>query len=230
MIGNDIVDLRDAETRPGERTPAFDTRVFTSAERARIAGAPDPVRERWTLWAAKEAAFKLARKCQPGSSFIPRRFEVELNGSWKPGAADWKRAGRVNWEGGSFDCDWVSGPGFVHALCREIGAPPPDCLMCERVEALAAKGAHPDAPSRAVRRLALRVLARRMEVDEDALEIRKRGRIPFLYQDNQRLAADLSLSHHGQQVAFACRLEGTVGHPLSTRPPAPSALVGGLRP
>jgi len=230
MIGNDVVDLRDAETRPGKRTPAFDARVFTSAERARIAGAPDPARERWTYWAAKEAAFKLARKCQPGSSFIPRRFEVELGGGWKQAAAQSQRTGRVLWEGGSFDCDGLSGPGFVHALCREVGAPPPDYLICERVKSLSAKGAHPDAPSRAVRRLALRALARRLEVDEEALEIRKRGKIPFLYKGDQRLAADLSFSHHGQLIAFACRLEGMAGHSLSARLPAPGSQVGGLRP
>ena len=101
--------------------------------------------------------------------------------------------------------------------------------MRERVEALAAKGAHPDAPSRAVRRLLLRVFARRMKVDEKALEIRKHGGIPFLYHRGQRMAADLSLSHHGEQVAFACRLGEMAAYSPSVSPQAEAAVARGLR-
>ena len=76
MIGNDIVDLRDSDARPTERTPAFDARVFTPAERQRISASPDGVGERWLTWGAKEAAFKLARKRDATVAFIPLGFEV----------------------------------------------------------------------------------------------------------------------------------------------------------
>ena len=39
MLGNDIVDLGDPETRPGARHPRFDARVFTREERAALAAA-----------------------------------------------------------------------------------------------------------------------------------------------------------------------------------------------
>ena len=78
MVGNDVVDLRDPESAPETLHPRFDTRVFSEAERAAIAASPDAARLRWKLWAAKEAAYKLARKISPTTIFAPARFEVAL--------------------------------------------------------------------------------------------------------------------------------------------------------
>ncbi len=59
MVGNDIVDLGDAETCNGPSHPGFDARVFAPVERRALAASPAPNRLRWSLWAAKEAAYKL---------------------------------------------------------------------------------------------------------------------------------------------------------------------------
>ncbi len=219
MIGNDIVDLRDSDARPTERTPAFDARVFTPAERQRISASPDGVGERWLTWGAKEAAFKLARKRDATVAFIPLGFEVV------PGVergrsdsalvnAPRRFCGRVHWGDSVFDCDWVLAENFVHALCRLPGAKAPDCQAVERIE-----GVHGGFgldqrgnPSVAVRRLALRKIARFLAVDERALEIRKRDRIPCLWLEGEPLAGDLTLSHHGAMVAFAW--EPPSGHRL----------------
>jgi hypothetical protein len=39
------------------------------------------------------------------------------------------------------------------------------------------------------------------------------GRVPMLERDGVRVAADLSLSHHGRWVAFACELAGSTLSP-----------------
>ena len=62
MVGNDIVDLRDPQSRSESLHPRFDTRVFSERERRIIGEAADSERVRWKLWAAKEAAYKLMRK------------------------------------------------------------------------------------------------------------------------------------------------------------------------
>ena len=62
MIGNDVVDLEDPETRPETFRPRFDERVFDPVERRAIAHDPRPHARRWAHWAAKEAAYKLARQ------------------------------------------------------------------------------------------------------------------------------------------------------------------------
>ena len=201
MIGNDIVDLLDADAQATERTPAFDARVFTQGERERIFAAADGVRARWLMWAAKEAAYKLARKRDGDLSFSPRRFEV---GAWTvvdaPGRPGTRLEGHVRAEELILDCEWISEPGFVHALCRLPGTPPPQCMAIERIPVL-------DDPGEAVRRLAIDEIAQTLGAAENAFRIKKRGRIPFLWFRDREAAADLSLSHHGSLVAFACRLD-----------------------
>lgn len=69
----------------------------------------------------------------------------------------------------------------------------------------------PAGHSRAVRRLALDRIATRLGVAPARLSITKRDRIPELRVDGARFGADLSLSHHGRVVAFACRLPVSAG-------------------
>ncbi|MGH7855988.1 MAG: 4'-phosphopantetheinyl transferase family protein, partial [Candidatus Binatia bacterium] len=78
MVGNDVIDLRDPETAPGSQHPRFDARVFAPAERALLGASTDARRLRWILWAAKEAAYKVARKIDARAVFSPRRFVVDL--------------------------------------------------------------------------------------------------------------------------------------------------------
>ncbi|MGH7818850.1 MAG: 4'-phosphopantetheinyl transferase superfamily protein, partial [Candidatus Binatia bacterium] len=75
MIGNDVIDLRDPETFTEH--PRFDERVFAPAERELLAAAGDARRLRWILWAAKESAYKLARKLDARAVFSPPRFVVD---------------------------------------------------------------------------------------------------------------------------------------------------------
>ena len=78
MLGNDVVDLRDPETHT--RHPSFDARVFTETERRSLDASPDPHAMRQMLWAAKESAYKAARRRDPRVVFSPIRFETVLDG------------------------------------------------------------------------------------------------------------------------------------------------------
>ena len=62
------------------------------------------------------------------------------------------------------------------------------------------------APSDAVRDLARRDLAARFG---GGLSVAQRGRVPVLHRRGEPLPADLSLSHHGRFVAFACASEAS---------------------
>ena len=85
MLGNDIVDLGDPESRAEGRHARFDGRVFDETERVLIDAAPEPERVRWLLWAAKESAYKAARKEDPHTVFAPSCFVVRLEGDARGG-------------------------------------------------------------------------------------------------------------------------------------------------
>lgn len=181
MVGNDVVDLRDPELLAHPGGERFDARVFGPSERRRIDAALDPVRVRWALWAAKEAAFKLAVKRAPGLAFRPIRFEVAEDDASVaiPGQAPC--ALRIGHAGD-----------HLHAVAWDEERPP--LASTGRIASEA-----PEAQSRGARELALRALAR-AGVDEP--RIGREGRRPVLCCAGGT-TRDLSLSHHGRVVAFA---------------------------
>lgn len=182
MLGNDVVDLREA-ARP--RHPGFDARVFGAEERRRIQAAPGL---RWAFWAAKEAAYKRARRADPGVVFSPVRFEVTIGADGR---------GRVRHAGKAWAVRVERSAERIHAVAADTAD------GTERARAGVASLRDGADPSAAVRRLALRELAPALGVAPDALRIERRERVPWLYVEDGRPAMPLSLSHHGRFIAWA---------------------------
>jgi len=204
MLGNDVVDLAHHGTQPGAQHPRFDARVFSERERALIAGNPSqPLR--WVLWAAKEAAYKAAKKLDRAMVWAPARFEVEL---------DSRLGGCVRHGERAFLLRVEQTSAYVHVLAQDSAAlaalrsAASDALHSAASNALhcgVAEHASPDASAEA-RAFACRTLAARLGISEARLAVAKNGRIPVLCADGALASADLSLSHHGRFVAFACEL------------------------
>ena len=199
MLGNDVVDLGDPESRAETRHPRFDARVFDETERTLIAVSVEDERERWLIWAAKESAYKAARKEDPRTIFAPSRFVVRREGRGRLGVAVGDRDFRI---------DVRADAEYVHAVARRVGDPPR--ALCTAVALLASAGDDATA-SVAVRRLAVARLAARLGVPAAYLAIRREGRLPTLWLRGRRTTVDLSLSHHGRFVAFACTIPAAGG-------------------
>ncbi|MBE0557548.1 MAG: 4'-phosphopantetheinyl transferase superfamily protein, partial [Proteobacteria bacterium] len=65
-VGNDVVDLNEPDNRGKSGDDRFLGRVFTAEERELIARAAAPNTLLWSLWAAKEAAYKAVSGDDPG--------------------------------------------------------------------------------------------------------------------------------------------------------------------
>lgn len=186
MIGNDVVDLADPETRAEALHPRFDARTFTPSERALLACAEDGNRLRWALWAAKEAAYKAARQLDPAARFHPRAFAVER--------------GAVRFGARSFRLTLREAEGALHAVAVPAGA------SAGAVDFGVASVASEREAGAAARALALRAAARLLGVPAGELEIVREGRRPRLLRRGAPAGAALSLSHHGRFAAFALRV------------------------
>lgn len=193
MVGNDVVDLGDREVLEGPSHPGFDARVFCAEERAVLERSPAPDLLRWTLWAAKEAAYKLARKRDPRVAFSPRRFAVALEAPDRAVVrhGSLRLAVRIAAAGHA-----------LHALALDVD-PPGERLVW------AVEPRRRADPSRAARRLAARVLAEELGLPTSAFRFGRRGRAPTLAVEGRPGSLDLSLSHHGRYVAFACQVGST---------------------
>ena len=193
MIGNDVVDLGDADSRIAEHHPRFDRRVFAPAERDLIAASRDGERLRWLLWAAKESAYKAARRLDARMVFSPVRFVVSLGS---------ETAATVDAPCGPFDVELDADAEHVHAVAR-----PRDDAGATVYSAVArlGPGAAETTSSAAVRRVTVTTLARLLDIPERDLTLDRDERVPRLHIGGRPTAAAVSLSHHGRFVAFACR-------------------------
>jgi phosphopantetheinyl transferase (holo-ACP synthase) len=184
MLGNDVVDLADPETRT--RHPGFDARVFAEPERRAIETSGDPHATRQMLWAAKESAYKAARRRDPNTVFSPLRFEVDLGADGR---------GVVRHAGELFQVEVTRSGDCIHAIA---------CCDTEpsRIQRGVANTTGRNA-SAAVRVLALADLSNTLGVPTDDLSIERRGRIPELCFRGALVGAPLTLSHHGRYAAYA---------------------------
>ncbi len=208
-IGNDIVDLCDPETRPWGLHPRFDQRVFTPAERERIGPDEQGNRMRWLMWAAKESAYKAAKKRDPRTIFSPRRFEVELRG---------ERAGIVRFGDSVFSLLAELSDELVHV----VAAPAAELVQTARgavgrpasgtgrrfalyfeTALLSSRARDALVAGLEVRQMAARALGSWLEIPRQRIELIRRGRVPRALFQGVRLPIDLSLSHHGRFGAFA---------------------------
>jgi len=202
MIGSDVVDLRDAESRPESFRPRFDERVFTPEERRAIEHDADPLACRWAHWGAKEAAYKLVKQLDSEFIFSPGRWRVEFESRAK--GPDRERRGRLEIPTSgerparSIELRSFETSDRVHVLAIPMGSD--WSAVTSRVERLVPPRI--DA-SLAVRELAAHEIARRLGVARSRVTIAKRNRIPLVLLDGSPADLSLSLSHHGAWIGFA---------------------------
>jgi hypothetical protein len=178
--------------------------VFGEPERRRLETDGDPTRMRWILWAAKESAYKAARRRDPSVIFSPRRFEVQLDAAL---------CGRVRYPGGALGVRVELFGDCVHALAAAAPHEPETLL---RGVAVIESGD----PSERVRALAVGALAQHFDSAPGALCIRSVGRVPHLFLHGSATDHPLSLAHHGRVAAWACALR-----PRAARRAAAPALL-----
>lgn len=190
-VGNDVVDLEDpaiAQTHLRERWVA---RVCCESELALLAVAPEPKVLLWSLFAAKEAAFKAISKQEHAQPlvFAHRRFVVSADlrsVTWEKQAL-WLRIDR-------------EGP-CIHAVAWTD-----DEVPVSGVELLEA-GADPSAAARAL--LVRELGANGLSVERAPLPGSWNGLgPPKLFRDGVEVQLDISLSHDGRFVGFAADSSG----------------------
>ena len=192
LVGNDVVDLHDPDSRPEALHPRFDTRVFTPDEREALETSACPHSLRWTLWAAKESAYKVAKKLDPTVRFLPRDFEVRRTGG----------ASVVAHETDSFDIRFERTDEWVQAVATITAANAPSThrMVNTGIERLEEPGTD---PGRTVRELVRADLGSQMNLPPGQIQIDADLGIPVAVWRDRALPVDLSLSHHGRFVAWA---------------------------
>jgi hypothetical protein len=208
MIGSDVVDLRDAESRPESFRPRFDERVFSREERRAIAEDADPLARRWAHWGAKEAAYKLVKQIDPAFVFAPGRWAAHfapISGGEQPAPVR-ERRGWIELSASKQAEPWrIDLRSFETSDRVHVVAIPIDSDWDAVDMGVAVCQPQSEDPSVAVRELAAHAIGRRLGVARTRVTIGKRGRVPIALLDGEPAALSLSLSHHGAWIGFATR-------------------------
>jgi phosphopantetheinyl transferase (holo-ACP synthase) len=87
VIGNDIVDLKQAEKDSNWRRPGYLNKLFTTGEQFLISAVEVPDEMVWLLWTMKESAYKIMSREQKLRTFAPAKL-VCSNLILHPGSAE----------------------------------------------------------------------------------------------------------------------------------------------
>jgi 4'-phosphopantetheinyl transferase superfamily len=189
LVGDDVVDLDDPAV--ARTHPRFADRITSPEERVMLAHVPPGERTLllWSLFAAKEAAFKVTAKLAASPVFAHASYVV---------APDFAS---VRWESRDLALGVVRGDGFVHAVATT--GPRPVAAAISRLRGGDA--------SREARQLLARELAPSLGVAAERVAVVREPRPgswdgfgpPRLVVGGEPSALDISLSHDGRFVSFA---------------------------
>jgi phosphopantetheinyl transferase (holo-ACP synthase) len=203
LVGNDIVDLREA----GTPSPRFVARVLAPEERA-AARAPADV---WRRWSAKEAAFKALARRAPALPFAHRRFVVDVEaGVVRHPEGDVQ----VAWsalDGEALSCVGWQGPGEVVGATAALDDVEAEAAAVGRSLSPREAAGIVGRPSHGVRMLAKLTICEHLAIEWAEVEVlRPGGAAPQAWWRGARLPGiELSLSHDGRYVACAVALESS---------------------
>ena len=171
--------------------------MFAPAERAQLAASRERARLRWVLWAAKEAAWKAARRSGLALPFHPAEVETALAPA-RGGGFD----GAAALGGLAFAVRVEVADDVVHAVARAPSLAP------ARVRAALRRvpGAGPAAERAAARALALDLASGALVAPRAELTVVASERLPELRLGGAPVDAVLSLAHHGRFAAAALAL------------------------
>ncbi len=200
-IGNDVVDLDAPELTTTPLHPRYMERVCCEQEMERIQAAGNPRLLLWSLFAAKEAAYKAARKNSPGLVFAHRLFVV---------SDDLTEVCHPNHQ---FSVQVKHGQGWVHAIAvtRHLDSGPE--LEPMPSYWLRPRNQNGDASAQ-VRQLLCHSVAPLLGCMASELAVVRdvdpqswsQQSPPRLTWGGQATAIDISLSHDGRFLAAAARL------------------------
>jgi phosphopantetheine--protein transferase-like protein len=198
-VGNDVVDLKDAENLGKSGNSRFLKKILTDAEIEYVKNADNPEAALWSIWACKETAYKVIKKSFPDAAFVPRRWQVVFTKS----KSEYSEGEVVALGKDRVYIRLFSNTQYVHC----VGAANVKVLdkLIWRVESLPEeKNIN---PSIYLRHLLRQNLAQCFSLNFNQIKIkriRQNGELqpPRVYVDDKKTDIDISLSHDGRFVAY----------------------------
>lgn len=208
LVGNDVVDLATEWARDRFQDRRFLDKVFSEAEQDAIRRFRNPNLLLWSLWACKEACYKIVRKLDPGVSFLPRQYRTSLVASGRSRFS----SGSVDTPTGRIAVTVEAGDEFIHSL-GVLGNSSPWDKVVHQVLPLGTRAVRDEEQPARFESLRIREAVKQRLSDLLGCEpgririVRRKGvrglGPPTVWVDGKETNTDLSMSHDGRFLAFA---------------------------
>ena len=188
MIGNDIVDLKQAAKDSNWKRRGFLDKVFTPEEQQLIFSAKDKDQMVWLLWSMKEAAYKAHLQKTEIPFFNPKKLRCQLVS---------ESEGFVFVFDSKYQTKSILTEDWIHTqtVSEENTSGFSDCFLLDQT-------AHAS-QSEVVRQKLVAYYSATYKILQSDLKVVKNSfGIPILKITNQTINKSLSLSHHGRFGAF----------------------------
>ena len=186
MIGNDIVDLNLSLQTPKTENLRFLKKICSEDEIDFILKSDAPELSLWRVWSMKESAYKIIVKKSGINLFIPKKIKTEFLD---------KKNGKIHSEWGEFLSVTQQDDSFLHTVSIDI-----ECSPFSSVRKSNEKNQSAEVRNLLVRELS-EIHPEKYKLEN--LSIEKKERVPFLLYENKAMNFDISLSHHGEWLAYA---------------------------
>lgn len=187
MIGNDIVDLKEARQKSNWQRSGFLEKLFTFNEQQLIQNSDNSFLMVWRLWSMKESAYKLYTQLHPSRFFNPKQFECEINDS----------EALVSYK--DFSC-YIKTKMTSQYIISEARLVVMDMIS----ESIKMDNSSPKHQSDTSKDILLSKISERFQILKKELKIVKSEfGIPSVYQNSKKLNMSISISHHGNYGAYA---------------------------
>lgn len=189
MIGNDIVDIRQAKKDSNWKRKGFVEKIFTVEEQQFIDSSADPFTMVWSLWSMKESAYKLYLQGGKERFFIPKRISCKLFSNQK---------GTTQIEGVEMKTETTINQNYIYSTATLDN----DDEIENGIFYL--KSGDYKYQSDYTRQQITQHLADKFQLEKSCLKIKKlSNKVPRIFYKDQDLELSFSLSHHGNFGAFS---------------------------
>ena len=194
MIGNDIVDLKEASLKSNWERPGFLKKIFSTKEQKLIKNADQPFEMVWRMWSMKESAYKLYFQKNPLATrgFYPCKIKTKILTHEK---------GQVFLEKEKFLTRTQTQPSYIFTTAFSD----PNILNENGIFYLPKKNYQ--FQSYFIRQKLFGHIAKQKQFKQEELELRNgKNHIPKLYYRAKLLPLKCSLTHHGNYGGFSISL------------------------
>ena len=189
MLGNDIIDIKEARRTSNWQRKGFLDKVFSSNEQKVIKESLNPFYLVWRFWSMKESAYKVSIQFGLGRSFNPSSIQCTIISS---------EVGLISIGDLSLYSQTKVSKDFILSLVSSIYTH----KITTKVLKIPALNLHMQ--KEVLHQQILAQVSSEYNYDKNYLRIQKTNlNVPYVSHKNKKIASHISISHHGKYGVFS---------------------------